>query len=242
MLAIRIVPDHNDPDSTGVGTLALNNPDGIRWSTTIGYLNPARHRLNLTIKADCLVHRLLFEGKRAVGVQVESGGEMFDVYGEEIVLSGGSIGSPHILMLSGIGPADHLKAVGIPVVHDLPGVGQNLRDHPQVSVTLRVKDAFLPDGTEPRLQIGLRYTARVPTYATTCSSSPTAFATEEGYLVESDSVPLGFHIAACIYLAVGAGEIRLASADPHQQPVLDYNYLTESFDRERLREVCAYYH
>ena len=65
---------------------------------------------------------------------------------------------------------------------------------------------------------------------------PTAFATEEGYLVESDSVPLGFHIAACIYLAVGAGEIRLASADPHQQPVLDYNYLTESFDRKRLRE------
>ena len=101
MPAIQIVPDHNDPDSTGVGTLALNNPDGIRWSTTIGYLNPARHRLNLTINANCLVHRLLFEGKRAVGVQVESGGEMFDVYSEEIVLSGGSIGSPHILMLSG---------------------------------------------------------------------------------------------------------------------------------------------
>ena len=229
-------PDHNDPDSTGVGPLALNNPDGIRWSTAIGYLNPARHRLNLTIKANCLVHRLLFEGKRAVGVQVESGGEMFDVYGEEIVLSGGSIGSPHILMLSGIGPADHLKAIGIPMVHDLPGVGQNLRDHPQVSVTLRVKEAFLPDGTEPRLQIGLRYTAEGSDLRNDMFLLPTAFATEEGYLVESDSVPLGFHVAACIYLAVGAGEIRLASADPHQQPALDYNYLTESFDRERLRE------
>ena len=229
-------PDHNDPDSTGVGTLALNNPDGIRWSTTIGYLNPARHRLNLTIKADCLVHRILFEGKRAVGVQVESGGEMFDVYGEEIVLSGGSIGSPHILMLSGIGPADHLKTADIPVVHDLPGVGQNLRDHPQVSATMRVKEAFLPDGTEPRLQIGLRYTAEGSDLRNDMFLLPTAFATEEGYLVESDSVPLGFHVAACIYLAVGAGEIQLTSADPHQQPALDYNYLTESFDRERLRE------
>ena len=247
-------PDHNDPDSTGVGPLALNNPDGIRWSTAIGYLSQARHRLNFTIKADCLVHRVLFEGpdkigvqsnRRAVGVSVESSGEMFNVYGEEILLCGGAIGSPYILMLSGIGPANYLKEAGIRVVHDLPGVGQNLRDHPQVSVTLRVKEAFLPDGTEPRLQVGLRYTARGSDSATReCRHLrndmfilPASFATEEGYLVESDSVPLGFYIVACIYLAAGAGEIKLTSSDPHRQPALDYNYLAESFDRERLREA-----
>ncbi|MCZ6677497.1 MAG: GMC family oxidoreductase N-terminal domain-containing protein [Candidatus Poribacteria bacterium] len=239
-------PDHNNPDSTGVGPLTLNNPDGIRWSTAIGYLSQARHRLNLTIKADCLVHRMRFEGtdkigvqsnRRAVGVQVESGGEMFDVDGEEILLCAGAIGSPHILMLSGVGPADHLQAVGIPVVHDLPGVGQNLRDHPQVPVTLRVKDEFLPDGTEPRLQIGLRYTAQGSDLRNDMFILPGSFATEKGYFVASDSVPLGFYIVACIYLAAGAGELKLASADPHQQPALDYNYLAESFDRERLREA-----
>ncbi len=230
-------PDHNDPDSTGVGPLALNNPDGIRWSTAIGYLSQARHRLNLTIKADCLVHRVRFDGRRAVGLEVESGGEMFNVYGQEILLCGGGIGSPQILMLSGVGPANHLQEVGIPVVHDLPGVGQNLRDHPQVPVTLRAKEEFLSDGTDPPLQIGLRYTAQGSDLRNDMFILPTSFATEEGYLVASDSKPLGFHITACIYLAAGAGEIKLASSDPHNQPALDYNYLTESFDRERLREA-----
>ena len=229
-------PDHNDPDSTGGGPLALNNPDGIRWSTAIGYLSQARHHLNLTIKAECLVHRVLFEGRQAIGVEVESGGEMFNVYGEELILCGGAIGSPHILMLSGIGPANHLKEVGISVMHELPGVGQNLRDHPQVPVTLRVKEALLPDGTEPRLQVGLRYKARGSDLRNDMFILPGSFATEEGYSVASDSKPLGFYIWACIYLAVGAGEIKLTSSDPHRQPALDYNYLAEPFDRERLRE------
>lgn len=230
-------PDHNDPDSTGVGPLALNNPDGIRWSTALGYLTQARHRLNLTIKAECLVHRVLFEGARAIGVEVESGGERFNVYGGELILCGGAIGSPHLLMRSGIGPANHLEGVGISVVHDVPGVGQNLRDHPLVPVTSRMKEAFLPDGTEPRLQVGLRYTARGSDLRNDMFIALDSFATREGYFVASDSKPLGFSIAACLYLAVGAGEIKLTSADPHQQPALNYNYLTQSFDRERLRDA-----
>ena len=229
-------PDHNAPDSGGVGPLALNNPEGIRWSTSIGYLSQARHRLNLTIKADCMVHRVIFDGRRAVGVQVESGGELFDVHGEEILLSGGAIGSPHILMHSGIGRASHLEDVGISVVHDLPGVGQNLRDHPQVPVTLRAKEKFLTDGTEPRLQVGLRYTAEGSHLRNDMFIHSSSFATEEGYLVESSCRPLGFYITACIYLASGAGEIVLTSSDPHVQPALDYNFLAENFDRERMRE------
>ncbi len=230
-------PDNNAPDSTGVGALALNNVDGIRWSTAIGYLNPARHRVNLTIKGNCLVHRVLFEDRRAVGVLVESGGEMFCVYGEETLLCAGAIGSPHILMLSGVGVADHLRKVGIPLVHDLPGVGQNLRDHPQLPVKLKARKAFLTDGTEPRLQMGLRYTAHGSALRNDMFILPSSYATEEGYYRISESKPFGFYITACIYLAVGAGEITLASSNPHQQPVLDYNYLAESFDRDRLRDA-----
>ena len=230
-------PDNNAPDSTGVGPLALNNVDGIRWSTAIGYLNPARHRLNLTIKGNSSVHRVLFEGHRAVGVAVESGGEMFRVYGDEILVCAGAIGSPHLLMLSGIGPAEHLRAQGIPVVQDLPGVGQNLRDHPQVTVTLKAKEAFLTNGTEPRLQMGLRYTARGSDLRNDMFILPASYATEEGYYRLSKSKPFGFYITTCIYLAVGSGEITLASSDPHRQPVLDYNYLAKPFDRDRLREA-----
>ena len=101
-------PDHNNPDSTGVGPVPLNNSGGIRWSTNFAYLMPNRHRLNLTVRGDCLVRRIILEGTRAVGVEVESGGELFDVEGSEIVLAGGAIGSPHLLLRSGIGPARHL--------------------------------------------------------------------------------------------------------------------------------------
>ena len=112
--------DHNHPDSYGVGPTPFNNPNGIRMSTNLGYLSESRHRLNLTIKANCHVHRILFDGNKAVGVQLESGGETFVAEADEIVLSSGAIGSPHILMLSGVGPADHLREMGIPVVHDSP--------------------------------------------------------------------------------------------------------------------------
>ena len=139
-------PDHNAPDASGVGPCPVNNPNGIRWSTALGYLDMGRHRLNLTIWPNCTVHRLIFEGKRAIGVEVESGGETFVAEGNEFILSAGAIGSPHVLMLSGVGPADQLRSVGIPVVHELPGVGQNMRDHPIISITWRTKKDHPLDG------------------------------------------------------------------------------------------------
>lgn len=146
-------PDHNNPDSTGVGPTPFNNPGGVRMSTALGYLDQGRHRLNLTIRANCHVQKILFEGNRAVGAQVESGGEVFTVEGNEVILSSGAIGSPHILMLSGVGPAAHLQEYGIPVVADLPGVGQNMRDHPLVWVTWRTKPEVPLDGLSPRMQV-----------------------------------------------------------------------------------------
>ncbi len=113
--------DMNNPDSTGVGPIPMNNPNGIRMSTGLTYINPYRHRLNLTVRGNVLVRRVLFDGTRATGVEVESGGETFTVEAGQIVLSAGAIASPQILMLSGVGPAEHLTSLGIPVVHDLPG-------------------------------------------------------------------------------------------------------------------------
>ncbi len=234
--------DHNHPDSWGVGPTPLNNPNGIRISAAMGYLDQARHRLNLTIRPNCTVHRLIFDGGRATGVELESGGEKFIVEGAEIILSAGAIGSPQILMLSGVGPADHLRSLGIPVVSDKPGVGQNLRDHPGVWVTWRTKEGFELDGMKPRAQLTLRYTAEGSDLRNDMKITMQSFATERVNRGGSRMAPLGIRMTAGIYLAVGAGELRLTSADPADQPALEYHYLEDEFDRKRLREsvrICV---
>ena len=219
-------PDHNHPDATGVGPYPLNNPEGIRWSTAIGFLSMARHRINLTIRPNCTTRRVLFDDTRATGVEVESGGESFVVNGDEIILSAGPIGSPHLLMLSGIGPADQLAEHGISLVKDVPGVGQNLRDHPTVHVSWRAQ----PDVPAPPQEVGpqkvaLRYTA-------------------PGSDIKNDMIKvMRFRkidhllvMSVGLYLALGKGELKLQSPDPDVQPSLDYNYLQEPEDRRRLRE------
>ncbi len=230
-------PDHNHPDASGVGAVPVNNPNGIRWSTALGYLDMARHRLNLTIKPNCMVHRLLFDGTRATGVEVESGGERFIVEGEDIVLSAGAIGSPHILLLSGVGPTDHLQSMGIPLVHDLPGVGQNLRDHPIIYLVFRTKQAYPLDGLAPRMQVALRYTADDSDLRNDIQVLMQSFATERVDRGGDRMEPLGIGMVAVLDLAVGSGELYLTSADAKTQPFLDYRYLQDEFDRRRLREV-----
>jgi choline dehydrogenase len=230
-------PDHNHPHATGVGPIPLNNPDGIRWSTALGYLNPARHRLNLTIRPNCLVHRLIFDGTRAIGVEVESGGERFVVEGEEIILSAGAIGSPHLLMLSGVGPEDQLRDLGIRVVHHLPGVGQNLRDHPMVGITWRTRPEHPMDGLAPRNQMVLRWTAEGSQLWNDLMMFMISFAVERINRGGDRMAPVGIRMLAVLDLAKGAGELRLQSTDPHVQPSLDYRYLDEPYDRQRMREM-----
>ena len=116
--------DMNNPEGRGIGAIPLNNVDGVRMSTAIGYLTPVRNRLNLTIKANVTAHKVIFDGKRAIGVYVNSGGEMFNVNGTTIILSAGAIASPQLIMLSGIGPKDLLDYLNIPLIHELPGVGK----------------------------------------------------------------------------------------------------------------------
>ncbi len=227
------VYDHNHPDSAGVGPFPMNNPDGVRMSTALTYLNPNRHRLNLTVRANVHVRRLLFEGRKAVGVEVESGGEQFVVAGRQIVLSAGAVASPQILMLSGIGPTAHLQSLGIPALHDLPGVGQNLRDHPLVPLRAKVKDGFPLDPTAPRIQTVLRYTAAGSDTRNDMQIFPSSFSTPLGGDPFGEE---GIRFTCMLELAVGAGAITLASADPTVQPHINCRYLEESWDHARLRE------
>ena len=225
--------DMNHPESTGIGPLPVNNRDGIRMSMALTHISPNRHRLNLTVRGNVLARRILFDGKRATGVEVESGGEIFTVEGEEIVLSSGTIGSPHLLMLSGVGPACHLRDLGIPVVHDLPGVGQNLRDHVQVSVRMAVKEGYPQDPNDPRMQILLRYTAKGSSTRNDMQLQPSSFSFPYGGdPMEGE----GVRLSPVLQLARGSGEISLTSADPHVQPYLDYRFLLDLWDQERMRE------
>ena len=215
----------------------MNNPNGIRVSTALGYLTQARHRLNLTIRANCLVHRLVFDGTQARGVEVESGGATFLIEADEIILSAGAIGSPHILLLSGVGPAEQLTRFGIPLVRELPGVGQNLRDHPLVWVTWRTKPDFPMDGMAPRMQVCLRYTAEASPLRNDMKISMQSFATERINRGGDRMAALGIRMTAGIQLAAGKGELQLTSRDPTVQPLLDYRYLEDAEDRRRLREA-----
>ena len=236
------VADHNHPEASGVGPVPFNNPNGIRWSTALGYLDPARHRLNLTIRANCVTRRVIFEGKKAVGVEVESGGERFTVEGEQIVLSSGAIGSPHILLLSGVGPSGHLNEMGIPVVHDLPGVGQNLRDHPMIYTTFRTKPEYPLDGFAPRVQMTLRWTAEGSDLRNDMMIFMQSYATERVDRGGERMDALGIRMLSVLDLELSAGHLELTSADPDEQPFLNYNYMEDPEDRRRLRDavrLCA---
>ena len=128
-------------------------------SAALTYLNPMRHRLNLTVRGEVLVRKVLIEGGKAVGVEAESGGEVFNIEADRVVLSAGAIKSPHLLMLSGIGPKDQLEEFAIPLIHDLPGVGQNLMNHLSAQVTFKVKDGLSLHGDMDAVHFGLHYTA-----------------------------------------------------------------------------------
>ena len=212
-------------------------------STAVTYLQMARDRMNLTVRSGVFVNRVLVENGRAVGVEVESGGETYRVEAELTILSGGAINSPQLLMLSGVGPADHLSEHSIPVVADVPGVGQNLRDHIAVFMSYETDlDEPIPDRPPP-LQIGMRYTTPDSPYRNDMHMRPIQIRTEHvpaGFDPSLRDTPTGFSIA--LQKAVGSGEIRLASTDPHAQPILDYRYLSEPLDAQRLRSavrLCA---
>ena len=230
-------PDHNDPGSTGVGPLTFNIVDRQRVSTAMSYLPLARHRLGLTIRPNCLVHGVLFEGNRATGVLAVSQGEFYTLRAHEVIVAAGAVNSPQILGLSGVGPAGQLSALGIPVVQDLPGVGQNLRDHPDLHAGWRTKPDFpLDGGRTPAGAVSLRYTAKDSPFRNDMIMYMNNYVSEWPGRGMDEKWPVGVGICLCLNLALSVGELKLVSTDPRQQPDLDYNLLDDPFDLQRCRE------
>ncbi len=234
----RDCPDHNRPDSGGVGPLAFNIDGRVRVSTAVAYLDPARGRANLTVTPNCQVHGIIMEGGRAMGVRAASEGKELLAYGDEVILCAGAIGSPHILALSGIGPAGQLERLGIRVVQDLPGVGRNLRDHPDVPMSWRTHDGF-PLNTDQVATgtVTLRYTATDSPYENDLIIFMGNYSAERAMRGQDNLTPVGIGVSLCLYLAESEGHLRLLSADPNAPPYLDYNLLDHPFDRVRLREA-----
>lgn len=228
--------DHNVPGATGVGSWAMNRNGTLRISTAIGYLAPARHRLNLTIRGRAHVHRVVFEGTRAVGVEVEVEGVVQYVDGREIILAAGALHSPAILLRSGVGPRAELEALGIPAVLDLPGVGENLREHPSVVLIARPKEGVISPA-EPLQQMGLRYTASgsdEPNDMQMYIWSHDADLTPQLRFV-SDSQFL-FMLCVTLQRPKSAGRVCLRSADPGEQPAIDINLLADEEDERRMAD------
>jgi choline dehydrogenase-like flavoprotein len=121
--------DYNGASQDGISYMQYNIEDGVRHSTAAAYIHPVEDHPNLEMLVGAHAHRLLFDGTRCVGVEWSRGGNIEQAHAGEVVVSGGTIGSPQLLLLSGVGPADHLRAVGVDVVADVPGVGENLHDH-----------------------------------------------------------------------------------------------------------------
>jgi len=230
------VADHNDPRSTGVGPWPRNRRDGIRISTAIGYLNPARHRVNLTIRPFCNIHRVIVEGGRALGVEVECGGVVQTIRARRVTLSAGAINSPAILMRSGVGSRADLETLGITCVLDLPGVGRNLIDHVLVPVVANPTPGVPHDPivTNP---VGIRYTASgsnefndMQMYVFTYFDKSLWVGSELDLPVPSVAVTPGLQRPRA------RGRVSLRSADPNVPARIDLNYLDDPEDLRRMVE------
>jgi choline dehydrogenase len=219
--------DANDPDGWGSGPHPMNKIGRLRISTAIGYLSAARARPNLSIQANTMTRRILFEGPRAVGVEVECDGVVSVVRGRTIVLSAGAIQSPAILMRSGVGPKAELSRHGIEVLADQPAIGTRLSDHPALAVAATVRDHSLLDLDHPIVQTILRYTAPDSDQRNDLQVEAFSFSPRGGPLQH-------FAVAAVLEQAYGTGTLTLTSADPHAAPIIRQDFLKDPRDLRRL--------
>jgi choline dehydrogenase len=227
--------DLNAPTGEGISCNPINSRDGHRVTTNDGYLEPARDRANLEIRGGALVDRVLFENGRATGVRVrfEDGAGWQDIPAREVVLSAGAIHSPTILMRSGIGPAAALGALGIPVLHDQPAVGQHLLDHPILRATLHLKPEHAARDADAR------HTNCCLTYSSGLGGGGERDMIMIAYnhrgLSEGMPAATGA-VGIALYDSLSRGEVRLVSADPEANPVVEENMLSHEADRLRLRD------
>ncbi|MFL5732605.1 MAG: GMC family oxidoreductase, partial [Chloroflexia bacterium] len=226
------VDDHNAPGAMGAGPAPMNRVDGIRQSAALTYLARARHRPNLTIRSGVLVDRVLLEGRRAVGVRLADPSNEV-LYAGRIILAAGTYGSPAILMRSGVGPAEHLTALGIPVRVDLPGVGQNLTDHPLFGLHFASSPGALAEAS-PIFQTVITLKSSLATDGYDLHILPCS-----AYPVEPEQSPTGavYLLLVSVTKPLSRGWLRLRSPDPAEAPVIDPGYLTHPDDMPRMIEV-----
>ncbi|XP_015426601.1 PREDICTED: choline dehydrogenase, mitochondrial isoform X1 [Myotis davidii] len=229
---------------------------GKRWSAACAYLHPALSRPNLTAETRTFVSRVLFEGSRAVGVEYIKNGQSHRAYAsEEVILSGGAINSPQLLMLSGVGNADDLKKLGIPVVCHLPGVGQNLQDHLEIYIQQAcTRPITLHAAQKPlrKVQIGLEWlwkftgdgaTAHLETGGFIRSRPGVSHPDIQFHFLPSQVIDHGrvptqeeaYQVHVGTMRGTSVGWLKLRSANPRDHPVLQPNYLSTEADIHDFR-------
>ena len=252
--------DINGAEQEGVSYYQLTVKNGQRCSAAVAYLHPAMMRPNLRVETGALAARVLFEGRRAVGVEYRQGGEVKTARaGAEVILAGGAINSPQLLQLSGVGPAGLVKSHGIEVVADLAGVGENLQDHYVIATTYRLKPGVV---SVNELSKGTRFVGETLKYlfqrkglltlsaahiAVFCKSRPELAGPDiqfhilpatmdtqkllEEQVMELEGEP-GLTIAPCQVRPESRGSIRIKSADATQYPAIQPNYLSDPIDQQ----------
>jgi choline dehydrogenase len=248
--------DFNGASQNGVGYHQTTTRNGRRCSTAVGYLRPALQRANLRVITGALTEKILIEGRRAIGVSFRRDGRLCTALAErEVVLCGGAVNSPQLLMLSGIGPQPHLAEFGIPFVHHLPGVGQSLQDHYSAPIKLRCKlpitvnDVMLSNMR--KLKAGLEYYMFHRGPLSMISSPAALFARTRPELASPDikcSISpfsaerpqdglhrfSGFTTIAYQLRPESRGEIKLKSPDPFDAPAVHPNYLATETDQRTI--------
>ncbi|GAB3315949.1 GMC family oxidoreductase N-terminal domain-containing protein [Geodermatophilus aquaeductus] len=255
--------DFNGATQDGVGQYQVTQRRGRRWSAADAYLRPALGRPNLTVLTGALTTRVLLSGGRATGVEYRRGGQTHTAHAAgEVVLSGGAVNSPQLLMLSGIGPGAHLREVGVDVVHDLPGVGGGLQDHPLVPVIWDVRSGRSLLRAESPSGYARWFGARRGPLSSNLAeaglftrSRPDLEHPDLQYhflpvkfwrQAEVDPDVDAFTAAAVLVHVHSRGSVRLRSADPTWAPAIDAGYLTDERDLdalvtgvEKAREIAA---
>ena len=250
-------PDFNGPSQEGVGIYQVTHKNGERHSVAKGYLTPHLGRPNLTVVTSAHTRRILFDGRRASGVEARvDGATQSFLARREVLLSAGALQSPQLLMLSGIGPAEHLRALGIELRQDLPGVGANLHDHVdvvQVFDAPHLKDLFglSLSGMVATVKAIFEWRKHRRGMLTTNFGEAGGFlrsqADEErpdlqlhfviGKLVDHGRKTVfghGYSCHVCLLRPRSRGSLRLASADPNAAPLIDPNFLADPDDLQRL--------
>ena len=247
--------DFNGPVQEGAGYFQLTARNGFRCSTAAGYLRPVKQRQNLNVVTRALTSKIVFEKRRATAVRYYVGNELFEARARrEVLLSAGAIGSPQILELSGIGPGDLLQKLGISVVRDLPGVGENLQDHLQIRAVYKCTEPTLNDEVNSffrKMLIGLEYIAFRTGPMSMAASLVCAFAKTRNELetpdiqfhfqpLSADKPGEGLHrysaftSSVCQLRPESRGRIVLKNPDPFAYPSIHPNYLSTATDQETV--------